>query len=157
MALCLLSTWYFCLNNRRQKSVRTHWHRPALVTGGWGAGSAGRVRTGHAWHKLLNGAARWGFDSRAPPIVVLLEQALHLDTVTLTMQCKWNSDLYLWAGFFFSSPIYLKVFKGLSPEQRIGRLQLEDSKHDEKHVDAEGPSATAAGLNGNRYAFVSPL
>lgn len=55
-----------------------------------------------------------------------------------------------------ASPFYLKVLEGLSPEQWVGWLQLEDSQHDEKHMDAEGPSATAAGLNGNGYAVVGP-
>lgn len=56
-------------------------------------------------------------------------------------------------GIFFpscSSLLYLKVFECLSPEQWIGRLQLEDSQHDEKHMDAERPSTAATGLMSKR-------
>lgn len=48
-----------------------------------------------------------------------------------------------------SQPPHLKVLEGLSPEQRIRRLQLEDAEHDEEHVDAERSSAAAARLKTN--------
>lgn len=55
---------------------------PAVVArGARVAGRTGRVGVGHARHKLLNGVARRRLDARAAAIVVLLEQALHLETM----------------------------------------------------------------------------
>lgn len=87
-----------------------------------------------------------------------------LSTWTWTAQCELNLDLCFCQGIWVSfSPLksaslfYLKVFEGLSPEQWVRRLQLEDSQHHKKDMDAESPSATAAGLSGNSYAYASPL